>query len=98
MNPKGYYVKHYICTFHVGNYIKGRLRELFRPLDKEAVSECRRKLQEVVKRVDAILESKTTKYLSGSDTDVGVADIALASLMAPIVEVDILIDSPIIVM
>lgn len=75
-----------IWWLFAGNYIKKAIRKLFLPTDMEAVDTCRMKLRDTVKRIDQILANKQTKYLSGSDTEPGIADIALASLIAPLVD------------
>jgi glutathione S-transferase len=71
----------------VGKRIKDILKKTFRSTDPEAIKVCREKLLNVVQRIDNILLNKTTKYLSGSETEPGIADIAVASLFSILVNV-----------
>jgi len=67
----------------IGNDTKKILAKTFKPNDSEAVAICREKLCRLFKELDQILLQRKSKYLGG-DT-VGVADIALAALGAPLV-------------
>lgn len=71
----------YWLTF--GSSTKKILMKTFKPHDKEALNLCRNKLKGVMSELEGILEKRKGKYLSG-DT-IGVADLALASLGAPLV-------------
>lgn len=67
----------------VGNKIVGSMTAFFRPNDPDAVSKCRSDLVQEVGKLDGIITGKTTPYLGGDS--VGIADIAVASLIAPLV-------------
>jgi hypothetical protein len=67
----------------LGNKIVSQMTAFFRPHDAEAVRQCRLKLVAAVEKIDAIIAGKTTPYLGGEK--VGVADIAVSSLFAPLV-------------
>jgi glutathione S-transferase len=93
--PKNINIFHAICTrnmgfgskllwnLYLGNKIVSQMTEFFRPHDVEAVRQCRAKLVAAVERLDGIVSGKTTPYLGGEK--VGVADIAISSLIAPLV-------------
>lgn len=63
--------------------VKHNLFKTYRPTDAKAADQCKEKLVELFDQVGRILNNRQTKYLGGNQ--VGVADIALASLVAPLV-------------
>jgi hypothetical protein len=60
------------------------MQDMFRPTDLAAVSICKEEDALVVAELDDILSKRSTKFIAG-DNQPGVADIALASLFAPLV-------------
>jgi glutathione S-transferase len=67
----------------LNKFLKKTMIKTMRPYQPEAVSECRTKLEAALKQLDAIITNKKTPFLGGNS--IGVADIAVASLMAPMV-------------
>lgn len=64
-------------------YLTDLMSKMFRPYDEVAVKECKEKLSALIGTLSARVDRRQGKYLDG-DT-LGVADIALVSLMAPVV-------------
>jgi hypothetical protein len=63
--------------------LKEPMIKTIRPHQPEAVTACRTKFEAAVKQLDTIILNKKTPFLGGSS--IGVADIAVASLMAPMI-------------
>lgn len=73
----------FLCNVYVRKFATERLGATMRPFDTAAVAECRTKLEAALKEVDQIIAAKKTPFLGGAT--IGVADIAVASLVAPLV-------------
>ena len=75
-----------LWNLFVGGHVLKLLEKIFRPNDIDAVNKCRSDLKDVVSQCDDILKSRKGKFLAGDS--LGVADIALCSLVAPMVMPD----------
>jgi glutathione S-transferase len=71
-----------IWWMFLGSALFGRMIQTFQPENVEHTRKVREKLQAAVNSLDKRLEEKKTKYFAG-DTP-GVADYAIASLLAPV--------------
>lgn len=67
----------------LGNFLKKNMMKSMRPNDPQAVAECRAELEASLQKLDAIITGKRTPFLGGES--LGIADIAVASLFAPLV-------------
>lgn len=67
----------------LGKFAKQMLAKTMKPFDAAAVADCKTKLEAALRQVDARIATKTTPFLGGAT--IGVADIAVASLVAPLV-------------
>jgi hypothetical protein len=67
----------------LNKFLKEPMIKTIRPHQPEAVTECRTKFEAAVRQLDMIILNKKTHFLGGSS--IGVADIAVASLMAPMI-------------
>lgn len=67
----------------LNNFLKKAMIKTMRPFEPQAVDECRNKLNAALDRLDTIIAAKRTPFLNGQT--LGMADIAVASLLAPIV-------------
>lgn len=67
----------------LGDYTRKVLTDMMKPNHPEAVAACKANLHTALTELDAIISAKRTPFLSGDK--IGVADIAVASLMAPVV-------------
>lgn len=65
------------------NMIIKRMQKMFKVFDTETVEVCRGKLRVVFEKLDSIIQNKKGKYIEGNT--IGVSDIAIAALCAPIV-------------
>ena len=70
----------------IGGYVLKLLEKIFRPYDVDAVNKCRSDLKDVVLQCDGLLMSRKGNFIAGDS--LGVSDIALCSLMAPMVMPD----------
>jgi len=67
----------------VAGVVDNIMEKIFRPNDVEAFQECRESLLLVFDRLDERVKNKTTEFLGGST--IGVEDIAIAALCAPVI-------------
>mmetsp|Transcript_20983 Transcript_20983/g.19120 ORF Transcript_20983/g.19120 Transcript_20983/m.19120 type:complete len:307 (+) Transcript_20983:41-961(+) len=74
-----------IWFLFAGNYVIKLLIKTFSPYDNEAVQTCKDDLKNAVNKLDDYVINKKTRYLSGDKP--GVSDIALASLLSPILNI-----------
>lgn len=72
-----------LWSLGLGKETKKKLLKTFQPYDQEAVSKCRAKVATIFQELDSIVAGRKQKYLGGDSP--GVADIALASLAAPLI-------------
>lgn len=63
--------------------VNNLLEKIFKPNDMDAFQECRESLLVVLDRLDERVKNKKTEFLAGNN--IGIEDIAMASLCAPIV-------------
>jgi glutathione S-transferase len=79
--------KHWIwrllCWLFLINYLHDYMVKLIQPKNQTTNEECKMKLVSVIRKIGVLITNKKTEFLGG-DT-IGIADIALASLMAPLV-------------
>jgi hypothetical protein len=80
-NNRGYFFR-LVWWLFLGNYLRNVIAKHFKTDDPVVVERTRMSLKAAVSRIDELLVAKKSVYLSGSDTMPGVADIAVASLMA----------------
>ena len=59
------------------------MEKIFKPNDLDAFQECRESLLLVLDRLDDRIKNKTTEFLAGNN--IGVEDIAIASLCGPLI-------------
>ena len=72
------------CAYvFAGGAIKEAITNEMKPFDASANKICREKLEKVVEQIGQRITAKQTRYLGGDS--LGVADIAVASLMAPLI-------------
>jgi glutathione S-transferase len=67
----------------LGSYTKKIMVKTMKPYNADAVADCRAKLEASLKELDSVIASKKTPFLGGAS--IGVADIAVASLVGPLV-------------
>jgi hypothetical protein len=67
----------------LGSFVSRTMTKYFKPNDIDVVSKCREDLKAAVAELDAIISTRKGKFISG-DT-IGVADVAAAALLAPVV-------------
>eukprot|EP01033_Poteriospumella_lacustris_P010186 gene10186-7262_t len=67
---------------YLGNYVIKIMKKVFRPFDEVAVTKCKGSLQQTFDRLDRLVADRKGTYLLGDE--LSLADIALASLAAPI--------------
>jgi hypothetical protein len=67
----------------LGSYTKKIMVKTMKPYNADAVTDCRSKLDASLKELDSLIANKKTPFLGGAS--IGVADIAVASLVAPLV-------------
>lgn len=72
----------FIWWLFLGNTLRNFITKAFKTDDAVVVDRTRSALKAAVARIDEILLAKKTVYLSGSNTTPGVADLAIAALMA----------------
>lgn len=95
LNPKNQQIWDKLCTenFHfiwrliwyagVGGYVKKMLIKVMKADDPAALADCRVRLAAAMGRLDNIVLAKKTEFIAGDR--IGVADVALASLLSPII-------------
>lgn len=67
---------------YLGNYVVKMMQKVFRPFDDMAVAKCKGSLQQTFDKLDRLVADRKGMYLLGDE--LSLADIALASLAAPI--------------
>jgi glutathione S-transferase len=72
-----------LWRLYFGRYLRNHMVKFMKPFDPVANRECREKLDKVFAELGVLITNKKTPYLGGETP--GVADIALASLMAPLI-------------
>lgn len=73
-----------ICWYvYVGGFTKKTLKKVYQPENVQAAEACRVKLEKVLKELEVILNNRQGPYLGGEK--IGIADVALAALAAPLV-------------
>jgi len=71
---------------YLGSYLRKLMSKTMKTDKPLAVANCKAKLDEAIHEIDLIIEKRSTQFLGGNS--LGVADIAVASLTAPLVNPD----------
>lgn len=94
LKPENLQYFHKLCTANrhwfirllwalfLGNFVVKSMIKLFNPFNESAVSKCKASLKQTFDKLDAIVANRPGTYLLGEQ--LSLADIALASLAAPI--------------
>jgi glutathione S-transferase len=87
LTSNGHWLWRFLWWAFVGSYLRKIMITTMKPYNGAAVADCRLRLNAAFKRTDELIAAKKTRFLGGGkkDSEIGLADIALASLAAPIV-------------
>ena len=77
------YIWKFLWWLFLSKYTKNIMIKIMKPFHVEAVNECRVELYKAISEIDTIISNKKTKFLYSNE--IGVSDIALASLMSVLV-------------
>lgn len=77
------FVWRFLCNLFVRKFATARLAQTMQPFNPDAVADCKAQLEVALKELDHIIAHKKTPFLGGET--IGVADVAVASLVAPLV-------------